>query len=78
MFLLFFDGADDLGLCSQYFWQLIEIGCQLQFNASGNVAEGFCCNEKLNAHRRSKVTYSGINGINFLCSFVEEFIGCTM
>ena len=54
---------------SQYFWQQLRI--QLQLKATGDVAEGFRCDDKVPTERCTEIN----NGRDFMYEIIEEFAG---
>ena len=49
----------------------IEIGCQLQLKATGDVAEGFGCDDKVPTESCTEIN----NGRDFMYEIIEEFVG---
>ncbi|OEU09981.1 hypothetical protein FRACYDRAFT_247591 [Fragilariopsis cylindrus CCMP1102] len=58
---------------SPYFWQQLrsEIECQLQLKATGDVAEGFGCDDKVPTESCTEIN----NGRDFMYEIIEEFVG---
>ena len=74
----FHKGADDLGFRAQYFWQLIEIGCQCEFHAAGNAAEAFSCDTEVLSERRANINQVSDSMCEVLKEFKDRKISCVL